>query len=131
MAVVAGGHGWFAIEGRPLGHTGWFELERTCLEMDCMRGVKSRVGANCARKGKGFDEEGDGGDTLHDRGRGDALQSDVGRNQGSKSGPWAGMSSGGHLHTRGQRWRLYVRPSTQSKLNIGSRIQSRLGNHKT
>jgi len=113
------------VEGT-LGHIGRFELQGTCLEMGCMCGVKSRVGAKCARKcgvnrEKGFDEEEraeDTGDTLHDSGRDGVLLGDVGRNQGNGSGPWAGTSLGDHLHTREQRWRLFVRPSRKPKLNI-------------
>lgn len=112
VAAVTGGYDWFAIEGV------WFELQGTCLEMGCMRGLKARVGAKCVRmsginQGKGFDEEEraeeGAGDMAHDRGRDDDVV--VGRNQESEWGPWAGMSLGDHLHTREQRWRLFVRPS--------------------
>jgi hypothetical protein len=115
VAAVTGDYDWFAFEGM------WFELRGTCLEMGCMRGLKARVGAKCVRmsginQGKGFDEEEraeeGAGDTAHDRGRDDDVRwIDVGRNQESESGPWAGMSLGNHLHTREQRWRLFVRPS--------------------
>lgn len=79
-----------------LDHIGRFELQGTCLETGCMRGVKSVAGAKCARKcgvnqEKGFDEEGqaegDAGDTFHDSGRGDVPLGDVGRTQGNRSGP--------------------------------------------
>ena len=118
MVAVTGGHGWFAVE-ETQGHIGWIELQGTWLEMGCMRGVKSRVGAKCARKcgvnqGKGV--EGDGGETPHDRGgRDDVLQRDVGQNQGNGWGPWAGTSPGDHLHRGGQRWRL-LRPSRKQRL---------------
>lgn len=91
-----------------------------------MRGVKSRVGAKCARKsginqGKGFDEseqvERDGEETPHDRGRDDVLERDVGQNQGNGWGPWAGTSPGDHFHKGGQRLRL-LRPSRKQRLNI-------------
>jgi hypothetical protein len=87
--------------------------------MGYTRGVGSGLGAKCARKcgvnqEKGFDEERraeeDAGDTLHDSGRNGVLLGDVERNQENGSGPWVGTTLEDHLHTREQRWRLFVRP---------------------